>query len=87
MCNSRLGATAQKGGAQVKMKSTDAELETVKATADTAAERICLRCRTTFWSEGFGERICSRCKGSAVWRAAINERGGHGHRRSGGRFS
>jgi hypothetical protein len=27
--------------------------------------------QVTFWSEGFGERICSRCKGSAVWRSAI----------------
>lgn len=71
----------------MKMKSEDAVNETVRAAADIAAERVCLRCRATFWSEGFGERICSRCKGSAVWRAAIPEGGGHGHQHSGGRLS
>jgi len=30
-----------------------------------------MRCRTSFWSDGFGERICPRCKGSASWRAAM----------------
>jgi uncharacterized paraquat-inducible protein A len=69
------------------MKSTDAEIETTRATADIAAERVCLRCRTTFWSEGFGERICSRCKGTLAWRTAVSVGGGHGRRRSGGRLS
>lgn len=69
------------------MKSADAEIQAVRATADIAAERVCLRCRSSFWSEGFGERVCSRCKGSAVWRTAIYEGGGHGRRRSGGRMS
>lgn len=69
------------------MKSTDAEVETTRATADIAAERVCLRCRSPFWSEGFGERVCPRCKASSVWRAAISEGGGHGRRRSGGRLS
>lgn len=71
----------------MKMTSADAEIRIVRATADIAAERVCLKCRSPFWSEGFGERICSRCKGSAVWRAAISEGGGHGRRRSGGRTS
>lgn len=71
----------------MKMTSADAEIRIVRATADIAAERVCLKCRSSFWSEGFGERICSRCKGSAVWRAAISEGSGHGRRRSGGRTS
>lgn len=69
------------------IKSADVKSGVLKAAADIAGERTCLRCRTRFWSEGFGERICSRCKGSAVWRAAISEGGGHGRRRSGGRLS
>lgn len=69
------------------IKSTDAETETTRATADIAAERVCLRCRSTFWSEGFGERICSHCKGTVAWRTAVPGGGGHGRRRSGGRLS
>jgi len=69
------------------IKSADAEVQVARATADIAAERVCLKCRSPFWSEGFGERICSRCKASSVWRAAISEGGGHGRRRSGGRLS
>ncbi len=69
------------------IKSADVEVEIPRAAADIPGERICLRCRSLFWSEGFGERICSRCKGSVVWRAAISEGGGHGRRRSGGRLS
>lgn len=71
----------------MKMKSADAVNETVRAAADIAAERVCLRCRATFWSEGFGERICSLCKGFSAWRAAIPEGGGRGPRRSGSRLS
>ncbi len=55
------------------IKSAESDFGTIKATADVATARACLRCRSTFWSEGFGERICSRCKGSAVWRSAIYE--------------
>ena len=69
------------------IKSAEADFATIKAMADVAAERACLRCRSTFWSEGFGERICSRCKGSAVWRSANCEGNGQGRRRSGGRSS
>lgn len=69
------------------IKSVDIDFGTIKATADVAAARACLRCNATFWSEGFGERICSRCKGSAVWRSAVSEGGGSGPRRSGGRQS
>ena len=69
------------------MKSADAEVQIARATADIAAERVCLKCRSPFWSVGLGERICSLCKASSVWRAAISKGGGHGRRRSGGRSS
>lgn len=69
------------------IKPAEIDFGKIKATADVAAARACLRCRSTFWSEGFGERICSRCKGSTVWRSAISEGGGQGRRRSGGRLS
>ena len=61
-------------------------LETVrvKATADVAADRLCLGCRKTFWSAGFGERICPRCKGSVKWRSALPGHGATGRRRSSG---
>lgn len=68
-------------------KSADNDFGTIKAATDIAAERVCLRCRSTFWSEGFGERICTRCKGSAVWRGSIPEGIGQGRRRTGGRSS
>ena len=69
------------------IKSAEIDFGTIKATADVAAARACLRCRSTFWSEGFDERMCSRCKGSAVWRPAIHEGSGQGRRRSGGQAS
>lgn len=43
-----------------------------KARGDVAAERVCLRCKRTFWSEGFGERICQRCKNTKVWSTAVS---------------
>ncbi len=67
--------------------SGDAIQAPVRARADIAAERSCLRCGTTFWSEGFGERICTRCKGSSAWRSAVPDGVGQGRRRSGGRSS
>lgn len=69
------------------IKSAEIDFGTIKATADVAAARACLRCGSTFWSEGFGERICSRCKGTVAWRSAIHEGSGQGRRRSGGRSS
>ncbi|KPP85881.1 MAG: hypothetical protein HLUCCO07_03565 [Rhodobacteraceae bacterium HLUCCO07] len=42
-----------------------------RAAGDIATKRTCLRCKTIFQSEGFGERICSRCKGSVVWKSAV----------------
>ncbi|WP_193142753.1 MULTISPECIES: hypothetical protein [unclassified Meridianimarinicoccus] len=42
-----------------------------RASGDVPRERQCLRCEAVFWSEGFGERICRRCKGLNVWRNAM----------------
>lgn len=58
-----------------------------RAMGDAPQERACLRCRVSFWSEGFGQRICARCKGSSVWRTAMPEGAGQVRRRSGGRSS
>lgn len=52
------------------------------ARADVPAERQCLRCRTTFWSVGFGERICKRCKAQASWKSALPLAAGGGRRSS-----
>lgn len=41
------------------------------APADVPRTRRCLRCRTPFPSEGFGERICRPCKGTNAWRTAV----------------
>lgn len=46
-----------------------------KSPRDVATTRACLRCKTVFQSEGFGERICPRCKGSAVWKSAQSAHG------------
>lgn len=48
---------------------------------DVPQERRCLRCSTTFWSEGFGERICRRCKGSNEWRNSAPVSPGSSRRR------
>ena len=53
------------------------------APRDVAANRTCLRCGSVFLSEGFGERICARCKASAVWRSSLPARKGQTRRRSG----
>jgi len=44
---------------------------TVRARRDVPQNRHCLRCETLFWSDGFGERICRRCKGVNAWRNAV----------------
>jgi hypothetical protein len=58
-----------------------------KARGDVAAERACLRCTMTFWSDSFGERICRRCKRSAAWRSAVSVSTGQSRRRSSARTS
>jgi hypothetical protein len=64
--------------------SADIDFGTIKATAEMAADRSCLRCRSIFRSEGFGERICSRCKASVDWRTSLPGGRGQGRRRGGG---
>ncbi len=51
-------------------------LDPARSLRDVPAKRTCLRCRTVFQSEGFGERICRRCKGSAQWKSAVPAGGG-----------
>lgn len=48
----------------------DALHEPLRALRDAPKERRCLRCKATFLSDGFGDRICRRCKGSSSWRNA-----------------
>lgn len=64
-------------------KTADYDFGTAKARTDVAATRVCLKCRTTFWSEGFGERICTKCKGTVAWRSAVSVGAGQTRRRSG----
>lgn len=51
------------------------KLHPSRASRDVPTMRACLRCKSEFQSEGFGERICPRCKGSAVWKSALPARG------------
>ncbi len=53
----------------------------VRAFQDVPQERLCLRCRTPFWSEGFGERICQRCKKSNSWQTLVQSVRPPGRRR------
>lgn len=53
----------------------------VKVRGDAPGERKCLRCNATFWSAGFGERICQRCKGLKMWRSAAAVSPGVGRKR------
>ncbi|MEQ8396545.1 hypothetical protein [Thalassobaculum sp.] len=54
--------------------SRDAEYgasdETEVATPEHPAPKLrhCLRCQVEFHSQWSGERVCSRCKGTAAWR-------------------
>lgn len=58
-----------------------------RALGDVPKLRFCLACSASFWSEGFGQRICVRCKGTTAWRAAMPEGVSTGRSRSGGRSS
>jgi predicted RNA-binding Zn-ribbon protein involved in translation (DUF1610 family) len=48
----------------------------MKPLADIATQRACLRCKVLFKSEGFGERICPRCKESTIWKSSVSLRSG-----------
>lgn len=52
-----------------------------RALGDVPRERRCLRCDTVFWSDGFGERICWRCKKLKAWRNAVPDSPGASRRR------
>lgn len=39
-----------------------------RAKNDVPRERPCLRCGVSFWSNGFGERVCRSCKSKKEWR-------------------
>lgn len=58
-----------------------------KPQGDVPAERVCLRCKRPFWSEGFYERTCAHCKSSTAWRTAASSPYGYGRSRSLGRIS
>ncbi|KPQ05614.1 MAG: hypothetical protein HLUCCA12_14585 [Rhodobacteraceae bacterium HLUCCA12] len=65
------------------MNDSDLNPSIVKtARGDAPAERRCLRCSAVFWSEGFGERICKRCKAQAAWKSAIPSANSGSGRRS-----
>ncbi len=61
--------------------ATEETAASSKARGDAPAERACLRCCTMFWSEGFGQRICARCKTSATWKSGISAGDGRARRR------
>lgn len=69
------------------MTEEDILAKSLRARGDVAAERTCLCCKRAFWSEGFGERVCARCKASNIWRTSTPGEIGEGHRRSSGRRS
>ncbi len=51
------------------------DLGPTRSPRDVPTTRECLRCKAVFQSEGFGERVCARCKGSAAWKTALPLRG------------
>ena len=56
------------------------------AQGDIPQVRCCIRCRTPFSSEGFGERICGPCKGTKAWRNPVAMRRSRPRSRSGATF-
>lgn len=65
--------------ASIEVAAPDNVLE--RAVGDVPRERHCLRCNTVFWSEGFGERVCRRCKTTSSWRNAVPVSPGASRRR------
>ncbi len=52
-----------------------------QALGDVPKNRPCLRCKIVFESEGFGDRICRRCKATSAWRSNIAVSPGSARRR------
>lgn len=48
---------------------------TPRAHGDVPAERICLKCKASFPSDGFGDRLCKRCKSGGGWKNSALARG------------
>ena len=67
----------------IKADAADAtdDIGTASALGDVPQMRKCLRCEASFQSEGFGERICRRCKGLTAWRTAASVSAGASRRR------
>jgi hypothetical protein len=73
-------------GNQMQTKIDAIELEQPRRAPDDAPKaRFCLRCKASFWSAGFGQRICAQCKSSSALRTAMPEGIGQGRRHSSGR--
>lgn len=66
-------------------ETTDPAGSNASDSRDESQERHCLRCRSAFWSEWYGERICPRCKNTTAWRGAVAGSYGQGRRQGGGR--
>jgi hypothetical protein len=75
---SRTDMTAIKAMAEV---TAPGNAPNKRALGDKPRERPCLRCDVVFWSDGFGERICRRCKGLNAWRNAVPVSPGASRRR------
>jgi len=66
---------------KVIAQSATPDITPERASGDVPRERQCLRCDTVFSSEGFGERICRRCKGLNAWRNGVAVSPGASRRR------
>ena len=54
---------------------TEFILAPTRARGDVPAQRICLKCKAPFLSDGFGERLCKRCKSGGTWKNTALARG------------
>ena len=79
--NKEYGVLMQSEAIEIEMDILSRESDDIPKT------RQCLRCKVSFWSDGFGQRICNRCKGSSAWRVAMPEGIRQGRLSSGGRTS
>ena len=52
-------------------KTVSIEDQEVRAISDIPKLRACMLCKENFQSDGFGDRICRRCKSSNTWRNGI----------------
>lgn len=75
------GRTLEAGEDDIETGLVSREIGPTRALNDVARERRCLRCKTVFPSEGFGERICRHCKGLNAWRNAAPVSPGTSRRR------